>query len=174
MLLEETPWVLESKNETEQMAKLALLFDANTMKNSINQDWDDFKKLQNPDGGFSWYSGYPSSYSTSLYILKNLGKINSWLKDNVKDYQSSEQKELVANLVKYVDNEIDKYYDVKKEKRLDKLEFRLSRYKKLLGKRLSIKRKRNYPENFGETESKNCKNYRFYLLRIASCSFIDE
>jgi len=113
LLLEETPWVLESKNETEQMEKLALLFDANTMKNSISQDWDDFKKLQNPDGGFSWYQGYPSSYSTSLYILKNLGKINSWLKDNVKEYQNSEQKELVANLVKYVDNEIDTYYNVK-------------------------------------------------------------
>jgi len=111
LLLEETPWVLESKNEQEQMQKLALLFDANTMKNSINQDWDDFKKLQNPDGGFSWYSGYPSSYSTSLYILKNLGKINVWLKDNVKDYHSSEQKELVAKLVQYVDNEINKYYD---------------------------------------------------------------
>ncbi|QQV03441.1 MULTISPECIES: alpha-2-macroglobulin family protein [Chryseobacterium] len=115
LLLDETPWVLESKNETEQMTKLALLFDANTMTNSISQDWDDFKKLQNPDGGFSWYQGYPSSYSTSLYILKNLGKINMWLKDNVKGYQNSDQKELIANLVKYVDNEIDKYYDVKKE-----------------------------------------------------------
>lgn len=115
LLLDETPWVLESKNEEEQMQKLALLFDANTMKNSINQDWDDFKKLQNPDGGFSWYQGYPSSYGTSLYILKNLGKINVWLKDNVKDYQSSEQKELVAKLVQYVDNEINKYTDVTKE-----------------------------------------------------------
>lgn len=115
LLLEETPWVLESKNEQEQMAKLALLFDANTMKNSINQDWDDFKKLQNTDGGFSWYQGYPSSYGTSLYILKNLGKINLWLKDNVKDYQSSEQKELLTKLIGYVDNEINKYTDVKKE-----------------------------------------------------------
>ncbi|GAA4154460.1 alpha-2-macroglobulin family protein [Chryseobacterium ginsenosidimutans] len=115
LLLEETPWVLESKNEGEQMQKLALLFDVNSMKNSINQDWDDFKKLQNPDGGFSWYSGYPSSYSTSLYILKNLGKINSWLKDNVKDYQNSEQNELVQKLVQYVDNEINKYSDIKKE-----------------------------------------------------------
>lgn len=114
MLLDETPWVLESKNETEQMQKLALLFDANTMKNSINQDWDDLKKLQNPDGGFSWYQGYPSSYSTSLYILKNLGKINLWLKDHVKDYQSSEQKDLVKKLIQYVDQEVGKY-DVKKE-----------------------------------------------------------
>lgn len=114
LLLEETPWVLESKNEGEQMQKLALLFDVNTMKNSINQDWDDFKKLQNPDGGFSWYPGYPSSYGTSLYILKNLGKINSWLKDNVKDYQSSEQKTMVTKLIQYVDNEVNKYFDVKK------------------------------------------------------------
>jgi uncharacterized protein YfaS (alpha-2-macroglobulin family) len=115
LLLEETPWVLESKNEGEQMQKLSLLFDTNTMKNSINQDWDDFKKLQNPDGGFSWYSGYPSSYSTSLYILKNLGKINSWLKDNVKDYQGAEQNELVKKLVQYVDNEINKYWDAKEK-----------------------------------------------------------
>ncbi|MGX5685340.1 alpha-2-macroglobulin family protein [Chryseobacterium cucumeris] len=115
LLLEETPWVLESKNEGEQMQKLALLFDVNTMKNSINQDWDDFKKLQNPDGGFSWYPGYPSSYGTSLYILKNLGKINSWLKDDVKDYQSADQKLLVAKLIQYVDNEVAKYYDVKKD-----------------------------------------------------------
>lgn len=114
LLLEETPWVLESKNEGEQMQKLALLFDVNTMKNSINQDWEDFKKLQNPDGGFSWYPGYPSSYGTSLYILKNLGKINSWLKDHVKDYQSADQKALVAKLIQYVDNEVNKYFDVKK------------------------------------------------------------
>lgn len=109
-LLDETPWVLESKNETEQMTKLALLFDVNTMKNSINQDWSDLVKLQNPDGGFSWYSGYPSSYSSSLYVLKNLGKINLWLKENLADYQSSEQKEMVVKLINYVDNEIQKYY----------------------------------------------------------------
>ncbi|MFL9833167.1 alpha-2-macroglobulin family protein [Chryseobacterium terrae] len=115
LLLEETPWVLESKNEQEQMEKIALLFDVNTMKNSINQDWDEFKKLQNPDGGFSWYQGYPSSYGTSLYILKNLGKINVWLKDNVKDYQISEQKELVAKLIGYVDQQINRYTDIKKE-----------------------------------------------------------
>jgi len=111
LLLEETPWVLESKNETEQMEKLARLFDANTMRNSIQNDWSELAKLQNPDGGFSWYAGYPSSYYNSLYILKNLGKINDWLKGNVADYQSSEQKEMVAKLVSYVDNEVNKYWD---------------------------------------------------------------
>jgi hypothetical protein len=49
LLLEETPWILESKSETEQMEKLARLFDANTMKNSIQTDWSELQKLQNPD-----------------------------------------------------------------------------------------------------------------------------
>ena len=115
LLLEETPWVLESESETKQMEKLARLFDANTMRNSIQTDWSELLKLQNPDGGFSWYQGYPSSYYNSLYILKNLGKINEWLKGNVVDYQSSEQKAMVAKLVSYVDSEVHKYWDVKKE-----------------------------------------------------------
>lgn len=115
LLLEETPWVLESKNETEQMEKLARLFDANTMRNSIQNDWSELQKLQNPDGGFSWYAGYPSSYYNSLYILKNLGKINEWLKGNMVDYQSSEQKEMLAKLVSYVDNEVNKYWKTEKD-----------------------------------------------------------
>jgi len=114
LLLEETPWVLDAKNETEQMEKLARLFDANTMRNSIQNDWAELKKLQNPDGGFSWYAGYPSSYYNSLYILKNLGKINEWLKGNVADYQASEQKEMVAKLVKFVDQEVNKYGEIDK------------------------------------------------------------
>lgn len=113
LLLEETPWVLESKNETEQMQKLARLFDANTMRNSIQNDWSELVKLQNPDGGFSWYQGYPSSYYTSLYILKNLGRINEWLKGNVADYQNPAQKEMVKKLVAYVDQEVNRYWDSK-------------------------------------------------------------
>lgn len=115
LLLEETPWVLESKNETEQMEKLARLFDANTMRNSIQNDWSELQKLQNPDGGFSWYAGYPSSYYNSLYILKNLGRINDWLKGNVTDYQSSEQKKMVVKLISYVDNEVNKYWKTDKD-----------------------------------------------------------
>ncbi len=116
LLLDETPWVLESKNETEQMQKLARIFDANTMRMSINQDWEDLKKLQNQDGGFSWYPGYPSSYYTSLYILKNLGRINEWLKGDLKDYQSGEQKEMVRKLVNFLDAEVHKYWDIDKER----------------------------------------------------------
>lgn len=147
LLLEETPWVLDAKNETEQMEKLARLFDANTMRNSINDDWTDLQKLQNPDGGFSWYSGYPSSYYSSLYILKNLGKINVWLKGNLQDYQSSEQKEMVKKLITYVDGEMARYYDIREAKpwsnaNLDYLDARhyWEKYFPLSGKGLALKK----------------------------------
>lgn len=115
LLLEETPWLLESQNETEQMQAIARLFDANTMRQSIREDWEDLVKLQNPDGGFSWYPGYPSSYGTSLYLLKNLGRIQEWLKGNLSDYQGSAQKEMVQRLVRYIDGEVSKYWDVRRE-----------------------------------------------------------
>ncbi|HIC8644973.1 TPA: alpha-2-macroglobulin family protein [Elizabethkingia meningoseptica] len=115
LLLEETPWVLEAKDEKQQMQMLARLFDANNMRNSILDDWSQLKQLQNGDGGFSWYAGSPSSFSTSLYILKNLGKINEWLKDKggVKDYQNSAQDEMTAALTAYVDREINRYWKPK-------------------------------------------------------------
>ena len=110
LLLDETPWVLESKSETEQIQKIARLFDANTMRNSISSDWSEFAKLQNPDGGFSWYQGAPSSLETSLYILKSTGKINEWMKGNFYDYQNADWKSVVSKLVSFIDKRTETYY----------------------------------------------------------------
>ena len=94
---------------------IARIFDANNMRNSILDDWSQLKQLQNGDGGFSWYAGSPSSFSTSLYILKNLGKVNEWLKDKggVNDYQNTPQDEMVSALTAYVDREINRYWKPK-------------------------------------------------------------
>ena len=104
LLLEETPWILESKDEKEQMQKIARLFEVNNMRYSIESDWQQLAKLQNADGGFGWLQDAPSSYSTSLYILKQLGKLNHWLGDNQKDYLSTNYKAMVDNLINYADS----------------------------------------------------------------------
>ena len=114
LLLEETPWVLQSENEEDQMKRVARLFDANKMKNSINEDWDRLLRYQNSDGGFPWLPGYKSSYYNSIYILNNLGKINGWLKGNTTEYQSGQQQ-MVSRLISFVDNFIEKEWDEKKD-----------------------------------------------------------
>ncbi|WP_392436727.1 alpha-2-macroglobulin [Cruoricaptor ignavus] len=115
LLLEETPWVFRSKHEAQQMQDLARLFDANTMRQSIKTDWDDLMKWQNSDGGFSWVRNSPSSYYVSVYILKNLGRIYEWLGGNLAEYQAGSQRKMVEKLVKYVENEALRYYDLEKK-----------------------------------------------------------
>lgn len=115
VLLEETPWVLQSQSETETMNRIARLFDVNQMKNSISKDWSILQRYQNEDGGFPWLPGYESSYSTSLYILKNLGKMNVWLKEGVSEYQPSGQKQMVERLIGYIDSQLERYWNEKED-----------------------------------------------------------
>ena len=58
---------------------------------------------------------FTKQLSTSLYILKNLGKINEWLKDKggVNDYQNTPQNEMVSALTAYLDREINRYWKPK-------------------------------------------------------------
>lgn len=108
LLLKETPWVLESENEKEQMQSLARLFDRSTMKANTTANWAALQRLQNPDGGFSWQPGAPSSYYTSLYLLKNLGRINQWIGKDLNAY-STDLDSLVKKLVSYIDREVQRY-----------------------------------------------------------------
>lgn len=110
VLLEETPWVLQSQSETETMNRVARLFEVNQMKNSIAKDWSILLRYQNGDGGFPWLPGYESSYSNSLYILKNLGKMNVWLKDGIGEYQPGGQESMVGRLVGYIDSQLERHW----------------------------------------------------------------
>jgi hypothetical protein len=114
VLLEETPWVLNAKSEAETMNRISRLFEVNAMNVSINRDWRRLLESQNGDGGFPWLPGFKSSYVSSLYILKNLGKMNEWLKDGISQYQS-EQNSMVSALIRYIDNELDSHWKEKED-----------------------------------------------------------
>lgn len=109
VLLEETPWVLNAKSETETMNRISRLFEVNAMKASINRDGKLLLEFQNSDGGFPWLPGFRSSYVSSLYILKNLGKINEWLKGGISEYQSG-QDSMVSRLIHYIDRELETHW----------------------------------------------------------------
>lgn len=59
ILLEETPWVLAAENETEQKQRLSLLFDMNRAAQQREVAMQQIVKLQNEDGGWSWFKGFP-------------------------------------------------------------------------------------------------------------------
>src|SRR6185503_10123537 len=54
LMLEETPWVLEAKNESENKRRVALLFDLNNMSNEMGRALRKLQKMQVSNGGWPW------------------------------------------------------------------------------------------------------------------------
>jgi len=100
MLLEETPWVMAAKDETEQKRQIALLFDLNMQKNQSQQYLDKLLSLQLPSGGFTWYKGMPESRYITQVIMLNLARLKRMTGSD--NYQLS----TVNSALNYLDLEI--------------------------------------------------------------------
>lgn len=75
ILLEETPWLTEAKDESEQMARLATLFDVNTMSLRLSSSLNKLREMQDGDGAWGWYPGMPGSRYVTEYILSLLVRL---------------------------------------------------------------------------------------------------
>ena len=75
ILLQETPWVLEAKDETEQMRRLSLLFDINNNSQLTKTAFNKLKQLQTDEGGWAWYKGMSTSRSITQYILYGFAEL---------------------------------------------------------------------------------------------------
>ncbi|WP_419034237.1 alpha-2-macroglobulin family protein [Dysgonomonas gadei] len=102
VLLEETPWVLDAKDETEQMQRLSLLFDLNNTKQQTDAATRKLAELITNDGGWSWYKGLYPSRSVTQYILYGYANLQ---KTGQVEYPQ-EIKEMQIKALKYIDNQI--------------------------------------------------------------------
>ena len=102
MLLDETPWVMAAKDETEQKRQIALLFDLNNQKNKNQLYWDKLKKLQLPSGGFTWYAGMPENRYITQEILLNLGRLIRLTGKSA----DSDQRAVINAALNYLDNQV--------------------------------------------------------------------
>jgi uncharacterized protein YfaS (alpha-2-macroglobulin family) len=116
LVLEETPWVLQSKNETENKKRVGLLFDLNKMSNELNVAFIKLQKAQTINGAWPWFNGCPEDWYITQYIatgfahLQKIGAI-----DFNKDYKL---KSLVEKAVLFCDSKLQQDYE--NTKRYDK------------------------------------------------------
>jgi hypothetical protein len=103
-LLEETPWVMEAKNETEQKQQLANLFDLNRADYLNNRAIEKLKSFQTAEGGWSWFKGLRPSSSITQWILYGLGEIKEWQK-------SEEIKMMTEKAVNYIDDAFNQHFE---------------------------------------------------------------
>lgn len=109
LMLEETPWVLHGKDESERKRRVGLLFDLNHMANNIGSAKRKLQKLQAPNGGWVWFKGGPDDRYITQHIITGFGHLDHL---GVKDIRQDHQIwQMVYKGVNYLDNEIRKDYN---------------------------------------------------------------
>lgn len=103
ILLEETPWLQEAKNETEQQQRIALLFELNQQSQQRALYFDQLSKLQLPNGAFEWFKGMGENRWVTQWITEGLSKTA---------HSSSDQnlRLMIQKAMEYLDSQLAKDY----------------------------------------------------------------
>ncbi len=120
ILIEETPWLRDAQNETEQKKRIALLFDLNKMNNELKTNIEKLEKMQLPDGSFPWFSGLHSNPYITRHILAGIGQLQQLKLSGSEDKTLNKIAEKALN---WLDGEIVTDYQKSKKQAKGKLAF---------------------------------------------------
>ncbi|GAA0724780.1 hypothetical protein GCM10009430_29550 [Aquimarina litoralis] len=106
ILIQETPWLRNSKNEKEQQTRLAELFDLVKITTKQETILDKLKGMQDTSGGFPWFSGGNTNQYITRHIVSGLGHLKKLQIDTEHAYTSNViAKKAIAYLdSKYLEN----------------------------------------------------------------------
>ena len=113
VMLQETPWLLNGKNESERKKHIALLFDMNKMANERERALKQLLQNQLPNGGWPWFKGMPDDRYITQYIVEGIGKLNRL---NVDKWENDTKlKNAVTEAVRYIDDRLKEDYEYLKK-----------------------------------------------------------
>ena len=111
IMLQETPWVLDAKSETEQRSRIATLFEVNTIRNQQSNALKLIQQKQKYNGGWPWMDGMPESPYISTYILSGFGKLQkmgAWSSLSQADQNTAQS--ICDKAVRYLEYEVAETY----------------------------------------------------------------
>lgn len=107
-LLEETPWVVNAKDDTERKRRIALFFDLQRMANEEAIAMKKLRDMQLPEGAWPWWTGMrPSRYITQ-HIVAGFGHLEALKAGDTRPDGPTEQ--MVRRAVRWLDAELEKDY----------------------------------------------------------------
>ena len=109
VLLQETPWVLDAQNETQQKKNIALLFDMVRLAAEKNKTLAKLKEMQSSNGGFTWFKGGRDDRYITQYILTGIGHLRKLKAVQRSDYENL--KPIVDKALPYLDARLKDEYD---------------------------------------------------------------
>ncbi|MBN2612523.1 MAG: carboxypeptidase-like regulatory domain-containing protein [Bacteroidales bacterium] len=112
ILLEETPWVLQAKNESERKKRVALLFDLNRMSDELGRAVEKLKKGQYPSGGWPWFEGGHESRWITQHIVAGYGHLDKLGVTTIR--KDREVFGMLRNAIRYIDQQaLEEYRYIK-------------------------------------------------------------
>ncbi len=109
VLLQESPWVAEAKNETEQKERIGILFDLNRMASEQASALKKLADMQYENGGWPWFKGMPESRYITQHVASGFAHLASMKVFNATD--NSEAAELLRKAIAYLDETAQKEFD---------------------------------------------------------------
>lgn len=108
VVLEETPWVMQAKSESERKQRVSLLFDLNRMAGEATSAIAKLSLLQTPNGGWPWFAGMPDDRYITGYILCGYGHM---MRLNIyKNIDRSQTWPMISKAISYSDQKIREEY----------------------------------------------------------------
>ncbi|RTL59442.1 MAG: alpha-2-macroglobulin [Sphingobacteriales bacterium] len=108
-LLQETPWVLEAKNEEQQKKNIALLFDMVKLSKELESSLNKLKEMQSPNGGFVWFKGGPDDRYITQYIVTGIGHLQKL--DAIPASSKEKINIILKTAIPYLDKKLKEDYD---------------------------------------------------------------
>lgn len=107
VVLSETPWVMDAKNESERKRRVAILFDLNRMQNELARTVKKLDRMQTPNGGWPWFEGGPDNRYITQYIVSGFGHMR---KIGITTNDATVTK-MIKSGVQYLDDRIREDYE---------------------------------------------------------------
>ncbi|MBV7532703.1 alpha-2-macroglobulin [Chitinophaga sp. sic0106] len=98
LLLQQTPWVLDAKNENQQKHNIAKLFDAANIKTGADAALQQLAAKQNHNGSFSWFAGLSDDRFITQYIIAGIGRLNG-----LTGNRNSQANTIAEKAINYLD-----------------------------------------------------------------------
>jgi hypothetical protein len=109
LVLEETPWLMEARNESEQKQRIAVMFDLNRMAAEQKSAGRKLQQLQSVNGGWPWFEGMPESRYITQLIVTGFGRMHYLKVSDLKTDDASLQ--MIQKAASYLNMRLVEDYD---------------------------------------------------------------
>ncbi|MCL2246050.1 MAG: MG2 domain-containing protein [Lentimicrobiaceae bacterium] len=113
LLIEETPWLLNAKDETERKRRIGILFDLNRMAMENNTAIQKLSETQLSNGAFPWFRGMSESWYITQHIVGGFAHLDKLGVTEIR--KNSTVWNMIQKSITFLDKQLEKSYtDLKK------------------------------------------------------------